>query len=270
MGFLRITPPPPLDALVEAIWDWDLPAPGHSFDRILPLPTASLIINLAEDETRLYASEDGPCKRLPGSVISGPFTGSFVIDTAEQVRVMGVNFRPGGAWPLFGTDLDAMADRDIPLEAVAGSKAVALRDRLLHESSPVMRVALLQSWLVSRLGRVQLDAAVLAATGMLDLDPALSRIGDIVQATGLSSQRLGLLFRRQIGLTPKRYARLRRFHGVIDAIGTGRTFEWATVAIDGGYADQSHLVHEFRHFAGMTPGEYLRRRGPYPRHVPLD
>lgn len=270
MGFLRITPPPPLAALVEAIWDWDLPAPGHSFDRILPLPTASLIINLAEDETRLYASEDGPCARLPGSVISGPFTRSFVIDTAEQVRVMGVNFRPGGAWPLFGTDLDALADRDIPLDAVAGPKVVALRERLLHETFPATRVALVQSWLESRLGRVQLDSAVQAAAGMLDLDPALARIGDIVRATGLSSQRLGLLFRRQVGLTPKRYARLRRFHGVIDAIGTGQAFEWATVAIDGGYADQSHLVHEFRHFAGMTPGEYLRRRGPHSRHVPLD
>ncbi|WP_250623734.1 helix-turn-helix domain-containing protein [Pinirhizobacter soli] len=270
MGFLRITPPPPLAALVEAIWDWDLPAPGHAFDRILPLPTASLIINLAQDETRLYASEDAPCTRLPGSVISGPFTGSFVIDTAEQVRVMGVNFRPGGAWPLFGTDLDALADRDTPLDAVAGPTAVALRERLLHEPSPAVRVALVQSWLESRLGRVQLDAAVLAATGMLDLDPAWARISDIVRATGLSSQRLGLLFRRQVGLTPKRYARLRRFHGVIDAIGIERPFEWANVAVDGGYADQAHLVHEFRHFAGMTPGEYLRRRGPHSRHVPLD
>jgi AraC-like DNA-binding protein len=270
MGFLRVTPPPPLDALIEAIWDWDLPAPGHGFDRILPLPTAALIINLAEDETRVYSSEDGPCTRMPGSVISGPYTHSFVIDTAEQVRVMGVNFRPGGAWPLFGTDLDALADLDVPLDAVAGPAVRPLRGRLLHESSPVARITLLQSWLLSRLGRVQLDAAVQLTATMLDRDPALARIGEIVKATGLSSQRLGLLFRRQVGVTPKRYARLRRFHGVIDAIGSGRAFEWASVAADGGYADQSHLVHEFRQFAGMTPGEYFRRRGPHARHVPLD
>ena len=109
MGFLRITPPPPLAALIEAIWDWDFPAPGHAFDRILPLPTASLIINLAEDETRLYPSEDGPCKRLPGSVISGPFTGSFIIEQLFAVPgtgrlfVQSVNARDYGM--IMGTTL---------------------------------------------------------------------------------------------------------------------------------------------------------------------
>jgi AraC-like DNA-binding protein len=40
--------------------------------------------------------------------------------------------------------------------------------------------------------------------------------------------------------------------------------DWAWLALDGGYADQPHLVREFRALTGHTPVGYLRAR--YPVH----
>jgi methylphosphotriester-DNA--protein-cysteine methyltransferase len=58
-------------------------------------------------------------------------------------------------------------------------------------------------------------------------------------------------FGSQIGLTPKRAAMLVRFDHAIHRLVCGNSP--ARVAVDGGYADQSHLHHDVRAFTGATP-----------------
>lgn len=93
MGLQQYQPAAPLNALIEKIWDWDMPPQLHRFERVLPLPGAALIINLHEDETRVYADDENrTCTRSAAAILGGPMLGSQIIDTAEQVRVMGVVF----------------------------------------------------------------------------------------------------------------------------------------------------------------------------------
>ena len=120
MGWHSIVPAPPLDALVETVWDWDMPPMPHRRERILPVPGTTLIINLHEDETRVW-HDDGRCERASGSVIGGPYRSSWIIDTAEQVRVMGLTFRPGGAHALTGIDIGELGRRDVDLDALFGA-----------------------------------------------------------------------------------------------------------------------------------------------------
>jgi len=51
---------------------------------------------------------------------------------------------------------------------------------------------------------------------------------------------------------------------------TGSEIDWADVALAGGYFDQAHLVHEFRDFSGLTPGEYAAADRPFANHVPIE
>lgn len=271
MGHLVVAPAPPLDALISRLWDWDMPPAAHHYERALPVPGASLIINLHENETRVYQDDaERRCVRSAASVIGGPCLRSQIIDTAEQVRVMGVVFRPGGAHAFTGEDHEALVDRDIGLEDIFGSSAHGLRERLLDTPNAHARLALLEQWLLAHLRMPRLAPEVLYALGEIGARPQVARIGLLVRDTGLSEYRFGRLFRRQVGMGPKRYARLVRFRSVVDAVYGAAAVDWSGVAIDGGYADQAHLVHEFRDFAGMTPTAFMAARGPYPNHVPLD
>ena len=100
MAFHQRRPAPPLDALVEKLWDWDMPPAAHRYERVLPQPGAQLIINLYEDQTRVYSDDaERRCLASSGSVLGGPQLCSQIIDTAEQIRVMGAVFRPGGFGP---------------------------------------------------------------------------------------------------------------------------------------------------------------------------
>ncbi|MBE1162706.1 DUF6597 domain-containing transcriptional factor [Dyella acidiphila] len=270
MGMLRIVPAPPLASLIEAIWDWEMPAGAFRYERILPDPCTGLIINLLEDETRVYRDDHTRyCERASGSVIGGPYRQSWLIDTAEQVRVMGVNFRPGGAHALIGLNAEELARCDINLQDLFGATARRLRERLLETRLPSQRVAVLEQWLRQLTPEPSCDAAILHAVAALGRMPDVPSIAQLQRDSGYSAHRFGLLFRRHVGMTAKQYARLMRFRAVVDLAQPAARIDWARMAAAGGYCDQAHLAHEFRRFAGITPSEFAALRGPYLNHLPL-
>ncbi len=271
MGHLVVEPAPPLNALVSRLWDWEMPPAAHHFERVLPVPGAALIINLHEDETRVYSDDDERrCMRAPAAVIGGPCLRSQIIDTAEQVRVMGVVFRPGGAHAFTGEDHEALVEQDIGLEDIFGRSARLLREQLLNTPYAQQRLDVLEHWLQAHIRMPQLAPEVVHALNEIARRPQVVRIGALVRDTGLSDYRFGRLFRRQVGMGAKRYARLMRFRTVVDVIHCQARVDWSAVAADGGYVDQAHLVREFRDFAGMTPSAFMTARGPYVNHLPLD
>ncbi len=271
MGFHHCQPGPPLDALIAKVWDWDMPAAAHHYERVLPQPGAQLIINLHEDETRVYTDDDARrCIRSSGSVLGGPTLHSEIIDTAEQIRVMGVVFRPGGAHALTGEDATRLTGRDIDLADLFGRRATLLRQQLLETTSAHERLRTLAGWLRQLLRSTALEPAVTHALAALAELPQVTRIPWLARDAGLSERRFVLLFQRQVGMRPKHYARLMRFRAVVTQAQGQPTVNWSHVAADCGYCDQAHLTHEFRRFAGITPGAFMAARGPYPNHLPLD
>src|SRR5262245_46972747 len=95
-------PRPPLDCFVASIWVYRDEGRPCALERILPTGAAQLIVNLKEDQTRLYDPEPPyRCVSTSGSVLSGMQTRFQVIDTSEQEYVAGVSFKPGGTVPLF-------------------------------------------------------------------------------------------------------------------------------------------------------------------------
>jgi len=80
--------------------------------------------------------------------------------------------------------------------------------------------------------------------------------------TGLSKARLVAAFRDQVGLTPKRYARVVRFHRTLGLLQAGGEDRLAEVALAGHFYDQPHMNAEFRTLGGITPRAFLAARHP--------
>jgi AraC-like DNA-binding protein len=82
----------------------------------------------------------------------------------------------------------------------------------------------------------------------------------VVDNLGLRPARFRELFRAEVGLSPKRYFRIRRFLVALRRIHTGRPISWAQLAASCGYYDQAHLINDFQDFAGVSPHRYVRNR----------
>ena len=270
MGFLAITPAPALSHLVETIWDCDVPAQPHGLERIMPVAKAGLIINLAENETRSYDPDTLRCHRHSAFTLDGPGDRCAVIDTAEQAAVMGVIFHPGAAAAFFRERFDRLANTCIDMEGFFGAEAGRLRERLLEGRDAQARLRTLHAWLLARAESTAPRSGLLThALALLDRMPEVQRIGQLARDCGLSTRRMSDLFNEHVGLAPKRYARLQRFHRVVGLAHCRRSIDWAGVAADCGFHDQPHLVREFRAFSGLTPTAYLSQQGPWRNHVPL-
>ncbi len=88
---------------------------------------------------------------------------------------------------------------------------------------------------------------------VLPATTAVPLVVKLAREVGWSHKHLIAKFRQQVGLPPKTAARLVRFNGVWRHLDEDRPLDWGLVAAETGYADQAHLVREFRRFTGTTP-----------------
>lgn len=264
---LRI-PDPPLSEFVELLWLWEGYSQPHTFERLLPTGTQVLVVNLLEDRSRVYDRERlDRYETMRGAVVAGAYSEYSILDTAEQQATLGVQFRPGGAFPFFGLPADELQDRTVSLEDLWGAEAVCLRDRILAAATPEERCRILEGALLARARSLARHPAVAFAVRELRRQRT---VASVLEQVGFSQRHFIQLFRRQVGLTPKLYCRVQRFQAVLHRLqGIGSEVDWAEVALSCGYFDQAHFIRDFRSFSGLTPSAYLAQRTGHLNHVPL-
>jgi hypothetical protein len=91
-------PKPPLSKFVDNFWLYEGQEAGQETERILPTGTLELVINLRHNELR-FDDADENRSRFSGAIVSGAHGRGFAPDTVEEAFVIGVHFKPGGAFP---------------------------------------------------------------------------------------------------------------------------------------------------------------------------
>ncbi|HKD67366.1 MAG TPA: helix-turn-helix domain-containing protein [Candidatus Binataceae bacterium] len=280
MLYRRYKPPPPLGDFVDDLWFYDDYAQPHLREGILPSATIELVINLRENEFRIYdPARPQRCRRFQGTMVSGAYGSIFVIDTLEDASVIGAHFKPGGAFPFLGSPAGELADLHVDLETLWGrSTAISLRERLCAAPTPEEKFSILERALLSHLFRpLQHHQAVNTALHAFTSSNGIWTVGALTHQIGISQRRFIQVFSDEVGITPKLFCRIQRFQLALSAVqGTG-SVNWAGLAADCGYFDQSHLIRDFLEFSGLTPADYLaqqnhfRRREMYIKrnHLPL-
>jgi AraC-like DNA-binding protein len=247
-----------LASRVEKFWYCAGYKATHSKERVLPSGKFQIILDL----------RDSSSATLP--LVVGMQSKHCIIDTHGLQSMIGILFKPGGAHTFLKESADEFRDRVVPLDLVWGSAGAGLRDRLCEGVSPAQKFRILDAVLCDRAeAQCQLHEAVRYALGEFQRVPHVRRVLEVTERSGLSRRRLAQLFREQVGLTPKHYCRILRFQQVVRQIASGQAIDWAGVALDTGYYDQSHLAHEFREFSGISPGLYEVHDQRWMNHVPV-
>ena len=264
-------PAPPLDRFVESLWVCrNTPGPRR-LERVLPSGTAQLIVNLSEDQTRVYTETAAGmvCATSPGSILSGITSRAQIIDSDEQTFVAGIVFRPGGTVPFARLPAHELANTDVPLDAVWGpATTTRLRECLHGAASPEDALNILERTLHDAWrSESGCHPAVSFALRQFHRRPSAARVAMVTSQVGLSEKRFIERFKADVGVTPKRFCRILRFQQVVSAAHALNDADWADVAASCGYVDQAPLVHEFREFSGMTPTRYTRSRTAFQNHV---
>ena len=181
-------------------------------------------------------------------------------------EMIGAYFEPGATEILLQVPAIELTDSIVDLADLWRSQANLLAADIadLDEADRVDRLedVLRERLRRSRSPRSSVDAAGLAR--WVRADPRAMTVGRLADAAGVSRQHLTRVFRDVIGVSPKRFCRLARFQAALGYAGAGPRVQWAQVAAELGYADQSHMIAEFREMSSVTPQALAAQRWFHP------
>jgi AraC-like DNA-binding protein len=263
------TPDPRLADVVATMW-YGVGHVTYQRDRILPSGQSQLLINLGPPQ---YRVEPGPPERRVPFVdvwYSGLHQGPIDTEAPHGNALLGVAFSARGAYPWLGPRLEGLADRIVALADALGDGVLALRERLLDTPDIAQRFTIVEQWLIARLSpRQAVHPAVRWAVDRIAQTGGRVPVGWLATQTGYTRKHHAGLFVRQVGLTPKALCRIHRFRGALALLDGATQVPWAALADHCGYYDQSHLINDFRSFAGLSPVELVRQTRPDPQSVVL-
>jgi AraC-like DNA-binding protein len=252
--------------LVECVWflsaspDGDRGG-GPATQRILPDGCAELIFHFHE---RFDAVSAAGFERQPACFLVGLLTSPLVVAPAADVDTMAVRFRPGGAFRFFGVPLSALTDRAVSLDDLWGPPVASrLWEALALARDDAARVATIARELERRARRTEDDDVTARAVAALVATAGRARIDAIAGRSGTTTRQLQRRFKDRVGVAPKVLARILRFQRTLlhRASGGPSRTDWVRVAVECGYADQSHLIRDYAAFAGDTPASLRAAEG---------
>ena len=220
-------------------------------------PGAAVVVILSfGNEWRIGGALDATPRLEPlTSFVGGLRDTSVLTEHDGQAAGMQIDLTPLAAHMLFGLPMHALAERNLPLDALLDGSEL-LVEQLYEAEAWDERFELLDLELSRRFDSARLPTpGVMWAWGRLRDTRGRAAVGALAEELGWSRRRLVSRFREEIGLPPKAVARLLRFEHALELVDRGAP--WAEVAATAGYYDQSHLINEFRSITGVTPSQYV-------------
>jgi len=269
MIYRTFIPREPLARFVDVLWFFSGTNPAGAKERNLPEGAVNLAVNLRDDRFRMW-DRNRRASRFGHAVVIGPRTDDFVMENAGERTMIGAQFKPGAAAAFLGVPAYEAAGLILDLADLHGAGAADLRDELLYAPMLAERFHILEAWLLGRIhGGLAPNAAVAYALAEFRQAPGSLTIGETIERLNASPKRFIEQFKREVGMTPKRFCRLMRFQKALHLIRQRESIHWADIACACGYYDQAHFVKEFHAFSGLTPTEYRLTTSMHPSHLPM-
>ena len=235
----RYWPSDDLAPFVEHFWTagWNLDTPRRR--ETLPHPSVFMLVEAGRAE------------------VAGPTTKRFTREFIGAGRVFAAKFKPGGFRPFTRLPVSAFAQRAIALEDLFGERARGFAARVFSARDHAQAFMLFEDFL--RGCEPVADATVervAAIVRRIAQDRDIRRIEQVATESGIGVRSLQRLFREYVGVSPKWVIQRYRLHELVERLNGASKIDWAATALDLGYADQAHLIRDFRRLVGRTPGAY--------------
>ncbi len=266
VAFARHPPTPPLEGLVDRFWAvrWDLPAGTAHRQEVLTHPAVNLTVGTPDARTGSTA---------PEARVTGVATDLVDRELAGRGWTVAAMTTVGGFGAFVDEPVSALVGRTAGVDVVPGLDGPALVRTVTEardETGPdddagrePARVATLARALEEVLEgadptRVEQAREVAAVARLAETDRDVRRLDDLAARAGVTPRALQRLFARHAGVSPTWVLRRYRLLEAAEAVRDGERVVWSEIASALGYADQAHLVRDFRAALGRTPEAYAR------------
>ncbi|HTE30190.1 MAG TPA: AraC family transcriptional regulator [Chryseolinea sp.] len=182
--------------------------------------------------------------------IHQPFT------LSNSFGMLGVRLYPHAISEILRIPASELCNQTYDANVLFGNKADQIAERVLNTPSAAGKIEIVSEFLI-KLSLVrkrdpmgEFIKLIIQHEGQIDLTQLLHR-------SGYSQRHFERLFMSSTGFSPKRFARIARYHSTKRKYATGLYKNLSTLAQACGYYDQSYFIREFKEFSGWHPSRYF-------------
>ncbi|TBL78493.1 AraC family transcriptional regulator [Paenibacillus thalictri] len=252
--YIEILPSPELRPYVACYWSSeprfppDLSADAADItvvDRVLPDGCTDIIF---EQNLRDHHYQIRYC---------GMFDHPFLLryDTERPVRSFGVRFFPGGSYSFIRASMAEFSNRHQDLDGIWPGIAGQIGERIMEAATLDAKVQVMERFLLTIAMKNEMAADHLTANLLHRIFAAMGnvKVRELAEKEVVSARQLNRKFIERIGFSPKTFCDIVRFQTLVCDLNVNREADMRMLALERGFFDQAHMIHDFKRFYGETP-----------------
>jgi len=177
-----------------------------------------------------------------------------------NVHVLGICFYPDGLFPFIRIPANELKNQLLGAEEAGLRHLHEIGERLGEQPGLSERLFFIEDQLVSILLRNSKPGETVPSVvrQLRDLTSP-EQFREFLKDNALSIRSVERLFMKYIGIPANTYFKLNRFHLSMNQLLSRSYQKFSDLAFDNGYFDQMHFIHDFKRFAGKTPGNFIHQ-----------
>ncbi len=190
---------------------------------------------------------------LPHSTFIGPQLSRVDLTMGYKMLVIIVMFKPGGMYRLLGIPMHELLDEPFGTELLFGREIETIIEQLNETLDFEEMLRIVHDFLCKKASKLKQVLPLENALDHLINSDNPIRVDQLASEACVSVRQLERQFKERIGMPPKEYTRLVRFSKAWVLKEKNNDISWVKIAHECHYADQMHLIRDFKEFAGVTP-----------------
>lgn len=226
----------------------------YAMQRVLPMGCVELMMYKVGGSKRNHDWTD-----IPRFFVGGNRSGYLDLTPGGgEVHYISILFQPYGARSFFNFPIDEFYNRIVTVEDIGDESWRELCNRITDASDLQTDITLIENFLLKKLHYPELPhlKRIIHSIDTLYAVPDVGLVR-LAEEACLSQKQFKRVFQNYVGCNPKEFMRIVRFNRVLRALKAQKPINFAQIAQEYGYSDQSHFIREFKVFSGYTPLEFL-------------
>lgn len=258
-SFHLIKPVPALAPYVRHYWILQDDAISPVTERTLPIGCMQLVFHKGK---QLFLSNES--KLQPQSFICGQGIGFSDVQSTGKIEMIAVVFQPYTAKVFLRIPGYLFHGQTVATNEVEDTELSDLSKQVLDAANHDVCIHLIEEFLLHRLySFTDYNLKRMPLVFRAINDASCVSVARLSEMACLSTKQFGRVFADYVGATPKEFIRIVRMQRALSMLQQETTLSFAQVAYTCGFADQSHMIKEFKLFSGYTPAEFLAICAPY-------
>ncbi len=198
-------------------------------------------------------AEDVEFHKQPLAVLIGPQFSRVNIKVHRRLRVVRVDFLPGGMYRMMGTPMYELFDDGFDASEFFGGKISMINEQLQNTAELHSCKMIVEKFLLDQLTKLRELLPIDSALQMLLRNNGNMLVSQTASLSCLSIKQFERKCKERIGMNPKMFTRILKFSKAYRLHESCPQLNWTQIAYESGYYDQMHMIRDFKTFAGVNP-----------------